>query len=333
MRSFSQSVNGPSGRILILALVVTFSLAVSAQTQPEQFWLAGRYVGDRILIYFQAVKFNHTIPQNARRLPDAVVDGFFDQVELPANYIAQFQKGPGTEHFALGDQYDLLTGDGDLITVTLSTLLGSESDEDVGNDSYIGALATVNRRSSLFSTRGYYVLRPHREVYEDAEKRSFNSVHSGIVDEPVRSDIQTRMALLLNERMKAMANDDQQREAERVPPALAVQPFRVADGSLRYYVRAEWKSANQTDRSSFVLAAWMAPKPTLHILAVETRNSGYRFDSALPKLLNAVDLGGGRTAIIVSTEGDDSRSLNLLQYSDGLSLRRMPSLQSVGCAE
>src|SRR5207302_6475417 len=76
MRSFSQSVNGSSGRILILALVVTFSLAVSAQIQPERFWLAGRYDGDRILIYFQAVKFNHTIPQNARRLPDAVVDGF-----------------------------------------------------------------------------------------------------------------------------------------------------------------------------------------------------------------------------------------------------------------
>lgn len=319
-----------------LALAVTVALGPSAfaQMQRERFWLAGRYDGNRVLVYLHAVKFKHTVPTNARQLPDAVVGGFFGQVELPASYIAQFQKGPEAEHFAIGDQYDLLVENGTAVPVTLSTLVGSEGDEDVGNDSYIGALATVSHPDSLLFTRGYYVVRHHQEPHDDFAKRDTNVQLVGLVDEPVRSDIQNRMASLLNERMKIMADNDERREAERVPPALAVQTFRVADGSLRYYVRAQWKSATQTDdESPYMLAAWMTPNPTLHLLSLETRTSSYGFDSALPQLLNVIDLGGGRTAIIVSSAGDDSMSLDLLEYRDGLSLRHMPSLDSVNCGE
>ena len=308
--------------------------SVLAQTQRERFWLAGRYDGNRVLVYFQAIKFKHTIPTNARQLPGAVVGGFFGQVELPASYIAQFQKGPEAERFAIGDQYDLLVENGTAVPVKLSNLVGSEGDEDVGNDSYIGALATVSHPDDLLFTRGYYVLRHHQEPRDDGAKRNTNVPLVGLVDEPVRSDIQNRMASLLNEQMKIAADNDDRPEAERVPPAIAVQTFRAADRSLRYYVRAQWKSANQPDdKPPYMLAAWMTPKPTLHILSLETRTSRYRFDSALPQLLNVIDLGGGRTAIIVSSEGDDGRSLDLLEYRDGLSLRHMPSLDSVNCGE
>lgn len=319
---------------LALAFVVALCPSPFGQTQRERFWLAGRYDGNRVLVYFQAVKFRHTGPINARHLPDPVVHGFFGQVELTASYIAQFQMGPEAEHFAIGDQYDLLLENGGTVPVTLSTLVGSEGDEDVGNDSYIGALATVSHPDYLLFTRGYYVLRHHQEQRDDAAKRDTNVPPVGLVDEPIRSDIQNRMASLLNEQMKIAADNDNRREAERVPPALAVQTFRVADGSLRYYVRAQWKPANQADNESpYMLAAWMTPKPTLHILSLETRTSSYGFDSGLPKLLNVIDLGGGRTAIIVSSAGDDSMSLDLLEYRDGLSLRHMASLNSVNCGE
>ena len=323
----------PVRAFTFMTVIAFLYISAVGQTARERFWLAGRYDGNRVLVYFQGVKFKHTIPPNARRLPDAVVDGFFDQVELPADYIAHFQKGPDAEHFAMGDQYDLLMGDGRAVPVTVSALLGSESDEDVGNDSSIGAIATVNNRNDLLSSRGYYLLRRHQNVPDDIAKPGSDQVFASLVDEPVRSDIQNRMASLLTGRMKTMADADQRREAERVPPALAVQPFRVADGSLRYYVRAQWKSLGKKDDSSYLLAAWMTSQPALHILAVETTTANYGFESDLPKLLNVVDLGRGRTAIIVSSKGIDSRSLDLMQYRDGLSLRHMPSLDSVGCGE
>ncbi|PYY24259.1 MAG: hypothetical protein DMG62_04440 [Acidobacteria bacterium] len=323
----------PVRAFTFMTVIAFLYISAVGQTARERFWLAGRYDGNRVLVYFQGVKFKHTIPPNARRLPDAVVDGFFDQVELPADYIAHFQKGPDAEHFAMGDQYDLLMGDGRAVPVTVSALLGSESDEDVGNDSSIGAIATVNNRNDLLSSRGYYLLRRHQNVPDDIAKPGSDQVFASLVDEPVRSDIQNRMASLLTGRMKTMADADQRREAERVPPALAVQPFRVADGSLRYYVRAQWKSLGKKDDSSYLLAAWMTSQPALHILAVETTTANYGFESDLPKLLNVVDLGRGRTAIIVSSKGIDSRSLDLMEYRDGLSLRHMPSLDSVGCGE
>jgi hypothetical protein len=51
------------------------------------------------------------------------------------------------------------------------------------------------------------------------------------------------------------------------------------------------------------------------------------------KLLNVVDLGGGRTGIIVQLTGGDSEALNVLEYRDAISLRQMPALQSVSMGE
>ena len=51
------------------------------------------------------------------------------------------------------------------------------------------------------------------------------------------------------------------------------------------------------------------------------------------KLLNVVDLGGGRTGIIVQLTGGDSEALNVLEYRDAISLRQMPALQSVSIGE
>lgn len=74
-------------QLALLAIGITALLchAAPAQTQPEPFWLAGRYDGNRMIIYFDEVKFNGTVPSTAKRIVDPVVGGFFMSVELPAH--------------------------------------------------------------------------------------------------------------------------------------------------------------------------------------------------------------------------------------------------------
>src|SRR6185312_6718115 len=105
---------------LAIGIAVMQCSAVLAQTQPDRVWLAGRYDGNRLVVYFDAVQFNGTVPHDAEKLVCPVAVGFFCPAKLPASYIAQFQKGPNMEHFALGDKYDVVDGSG-LLTVSVTT--------------------------------------------------------------------------------------------------------------------------------------------------------------------------------------------------------------------
>lgn len=148
---------------------------------------------------------------------------------------------------------------------------------------------------------------------------------TGLVDKPIRFDIEAQIARLLDQRMKMQATDAERRLAGSVEPALKLRPFQIANGSLRYYVRAEWNSGKETGaHDPYVFGAWMAPLPKLHILAVEKRSVD---------LLNVVDLGAGRAGIMVEVEGDDSRELDLADYRDGASTESMQVLHSIGVGE
>jgi len=68
------------------------------------------------------------MPSSPHKLAPALAERFYDPVQLPASYIAQFQRGPSAERFAIGDRYDLLLDYGKIATVTLTTLVGSEMD-------------------------------------------------------------------------------------------------------------------------------------------------------------------------------------------------------------
>jgi hypothetical protein len=198
--------------LLALCYTVTFG-----QKESERFWLAGRYDGNRVVVYFDAVKFEGTMSSNARKIANPAASAFFSPVELPESYIERFQKRPIGEHFAIGDRYDLLLG-GTVATIKLTSLVGCETDEEVGND--------------------YYAVRRHQEPQSDrAQPKSSAQYlkHAGLRDEPVRFDIETRIAEILNLRMKMEATDAERRVAGNVSPAFKVQPFQVADGSLRYY--------------------------------------------------------------------------------------------------
>ncbi len=308
----------------------------TAQAPRERFWIAGRYDGKRFIIYFDAVKFNGTVPSIAERLTDPVVAGFFMPVKLPWTYVAKLQLRPGAERFKLGDRYDVLLNCGEVAPVTLSTTVGTEGDEPVDNDSYMGALATIDNERDRRIVKDYYVVRRHRELPDDASKGPrIQPVCAGIEDEPVRFDIQTQIVDLLTDRMKTMATEAEHRAADGISPIFNVQGFRLADGTLRYYARAEWKSGKGEDvESIYALAAWIAPQPTLHVLAVQTRTSPYNdFDSVLPTLLNVVDLGEERTGIIVSIIGEDNSSTRLLEYRDGLDFQHMRVMQYIGAGE
>jgi hypothetical protein len=323
-------------QLTVLALGITTAQchAALAQMQPERFWLAGRYDWNRIVVYFDTVQFGGTIPSEAEKIPCPVEVGLFCPVKLPASYIAQFQKGPDAERFALGDKYDLIVDGNSIATVTLTTLVGFESDEGVGNGSFIGALATSekDKQDWLYFMKGYLVVRRHRELPGGGGKarQSIRTVFARLLDEPVRFDIQSKIVGLLTDRMKTMATDAKRHEAESVSPSFAVQQFRLADGSLRYYARAGWKSGKgPREKLIYGLAAWIAPLPTLHVQAVESR-AGFEY---LPDLLNVIDLGGGKTAIVFSEHGDDSGSLSLVEYHDGVDLSHMRTLQSIGAGE
>jgi len=310
-----------------------------AQTQPERFWLAGRYDGNRIIVYFDGVKFNGTMPTSEHKLAPVIAERFYDPVELPASYVAQFQKGPKIEHFALGDQYDLLVDYDKVATVTLTTLVGSEMDEEVGNDSFIGALATVDEHDLPYLSKNHYVLRRHREPLAGKSENmpKPNAVYAGLQIEPIPFDIQKQIVMLLNEGMKSKATESERKQAEQLSPTFLAQAFRLADGTLRYYARAEWTLGEERTASwktVYALGAWVTPLPALHILAWEERTSPYEgLFSVLPDLLNVVNLGGGKTGIIVGISGEDSGSLGLFEYRDGTSLRGMASLQSIGSGE
>jgi hypothetical protein len=309
--------------ILVLGLLSGTRAPVFGQSKNERFWVAGRYDGTRILVYFDAVKFKGTLPPSAHKLAIPVAEGFFDAVELPATYISQYQKVAGAERFSIGDQYDLLLGNGGTATVTLTTLIGCEGDEFTGNDSFIGALATVKDRNSLLFTKNYYAVRRHREQPARPKPATAQTVYASLLDQSVRFNIQSRIVSLLTQRLKMAAN---------VSPVLTVQSFRLANGSLRYYARAFWQSGKKGNNSDVAIGAWLTA--TVQVLAVETGIYSDSSDSwEVPSLLNVVDLGGGRTGLIVSSSGVESISLNLVEYRDGVSLKEMRTLQSIGAAE
>jgi hypothetical protein len=305
-----------------------------AQDQPQRFWLAGRYDRNRVVVYFDAVKFNGTIPTTGMKLTP-VATLFFDAVEVPASFIASFQKGPASERFSLGGHYDLVLEENHIATVALTTFVGCETDEPVGNDSYVGALATLNDKDIPYFRKDYYVLRRHVEKKSDVGSITrIPTVWTGLENEPVEFGVQSRAVALLTEQMNKFATDIQRRRAERTSPVFQMQAFRTADGALRYYARAEWKPEKDLDKTSYALGAWISPLPELHILATENRASGYEpFDYVLPNLINVVDLGNGKTGMIISKGGDDSIELDLVEYQDGTDLKHMRMLQSIGTGE
>jgi hypothetical protein len=330
-------------RSLILWIAITLTLGLLAsgdipalgQNAPERFWLAGRYDGNRIIIYFDAVQFGDTFPKDAVRMAYPIADSFFSPAGIPPEYVARFQGRPQSEHFSLGDRYDLLLGESGTTSVTLTTLVGFASDEQVGNDSFIGALAIADNPDRLLFTRDYYVVRRHVELPANTPQPKYDPKAPVVrLDpDPVPFDIESKAVALMTDRMEGASDlGDLKQKAEQISPTVSVQRFTVADGTTRYFVWADWRTENGLAHDSFVrLGAWMSPLPALHLLAEEPPGTadGVQRES----VLNVVDLGNGRTGIIVFLEGEDSRGIQLMEYKDGAAVKEMPVLQTISFGE
>jgi hypothetical protein len=306
-------------RILALLLAASSISSLHAQPPHPRAWLAGRYDGNRVIIYFNAVHFGPTPPADLPQLSPPVADAFFNPVTLPNNLLAKFGKSPGWQPFAVGESYDLLLGGNDIVNVRLTQLVAALGDEAVGNESYVGALATVAKNNSLASSTDYYALEPHTQ-----RQVTFDNTRGVLLHEPVPFDIQSEIASQLTRAIP---------KPQKAAPAFTVQPFRLANGALRYYVRSEWCESGQDDKSTYALAAWISPNPSLHILAVEHKTSDYGFPDELPILRNVIALDANTTGIIVTSNGEDSTAACLLEYRDGSDLQHMRRLQCIAAGE
>jgi hypothetical protein len=78
----------------------------------------------------------------------------------------------------------------------------------------------------------------------------------------------------------------------------------------------------------------MSATPRLHVLVSEPPTSPYSgIESALPRLLNVVDLGQGQTGVILAITGEDNAQVSLRLYEDGARLGDLKILDSIGSGE
>jgi hypothetical protein len=318
--------------VLVFGIIVTAAISPAMAQSPKpsevpRFWLAGRYDGSHVIVLFDEVKFKGTIPRDAHFLPVPTTPGFLFQQELPESYANRVPLDPNAERFHIGDQYDLLLGDGRIETVTLSTVVACVSDDEDDDPSYLGALAKVTDASALLGEQEYYALRRHEN---GASLATPSGTFASLSEVPPRFDTETKIAALLTEKMRITAKASALSQAEKLAPILAVQEFRLADGNLRYYARAEWRATTSPGGPPvFALGAWIAPAPTLHILATEEITSPYGFAYELPNLRNVVDLGDGCTGIIADFTGPGEGTLGLWEYRDGANLHQMHNFQRI----
>lgn len=324
--------------VTLAALVATCiaGRSVRAQPQSERVWLGGRYDGTRVIAYFDAVRFGETFPKTAVKIPPPVADRFFSPAQLTARDVARLQRAAGGEPFEAGDRFDILSDHGAHVTATLTSIVGFLSDEQVGNDSYIGGLLTVDNPDFFVGARQYYVVRRHVETPQPVRRGPPDmTLHrAGLDATPIRFDLLTQLASMMTEHMTS--GEIRRRTPAPEAPLLAADRFTLADGSVRYYVRAEWRTAPQgSNEPRGALAAWMRDMP-LQILATQDRTPtdwSYSFETDFPVLLNVVQLDAQRTALIVSITGEDNEELRLVEYKDGVDLDRMRILDSLSTGE
>lgn len=313
----------------LVAAVLSSAFPVRAPSAAtERIWIAGRYDQSRIVVYFATAHFHDTNPPSSREIAPPKADGFFDPVSLSRSDMERFRTATATEHFAIGDRYDLLLDNGHVATVTLTSLVGFMSDEQVGNDSYVGALGQVSRDDMRFFTRDYYVLRPHAPVQRDRPLRG------GLASDAVSPSMDSAIAQLLRARLSADTNVARS-DRKALPFTFSgVTAITLADGTRRYYARAYFGSKD--DGPCANIEAWVAPEQGrrgLRTLATAAHACQYDMPKDLPELLNVVDLGDGRIALIVNLFGTDGRSVLLYEYRDGATLAEMRVLQSISVSE
>src|ERR1022692_4652371 len=79
--------------VLVFVAVVAIDIGnASGEVAAEHFWLAGRYDGNRVIVYFDAVRFGADHPPREGTIAPPVAQGFFDPVPTSSEFVASVLK-------------------------------------------------------------------------------------------------------------------------------------------------------------------------------------------------------------------------------------------------
>jgi hypothetical protein len=67
-------------------------MPIFGQKTDERYWLAGRYDGNRVLVYFDAVKFEGTMTANAHKIAPPVAAAFLSPLNFRQATLSAFRK-------------------------------------------------------------------------------------------------------------------------------------------------------------------------------------------------------------------------------------------------
>jgi hypothetical protein len=190
--------------------------------------------------------------------------------------------------------------------MVLTSLVKFHTDEGVGNDSYIGALGRV-AAPDLAKLRGNYVV-IRRPDSPDPARGS----RAGLTEGPVPSAVFPKLLAIVGG-----------------TKVIAAQSFTTAGGEARQFVLA----TVGTGRECRTRLTWMTGQPESRVLGTEDRPfCGSTLYAGL-RLRAVVDMGNGRTGLIVVLQASWGRVVKLVEYRDGLTLEEMRVWQTISVGD
>jgi hypothetical protein len=236
-----------------------------------------------VVIYFDAVQFKSNFPPDARAIAPAAAEALFmPPFEVPASRVASLPAGLGLERFALGDRYDLLLDKGHTASVVLTTIVASQGDEETGNDSYVGALATLAPSDLPFFTRDYYAVHRRGGMTSSTVPSTRPRIFAGLGTTAMSAAATARIGSSLRGWMTRAGSSWARVDPNRFPPAVdRLEAFTLSGGGRRHYVSSLQESPNECAR----LRAWLSATPALKVLAADAQGCHADLKSVPPPLL------------------------------------------------
>ena len=279
--------------------------ARSRQGTPERFWIAARYDATQLVAYFEAVHFG-TLPTRDNQFVQSRTPDFFGPRPIAEAELERVRPAAG-EPFRIGDRYDVLTADGGAVPMTLTSFVKFHTDEGVGNDSYIGALGRITT-PDLAKLRGNYFVVRRR-------------------DGPTM--VRGSRAGLTEARVPPAGLTPKLLEIVGAAKLIAAQPFTTAAGEARQLIIAG-VGAGPECRTR---VAWLTGQPESRVVGTEDRPfCGSTLYAGL-RLRAVIDMGNGRTGLVIVLSGAGGRAVKLVEYVDGSKLADMRVWQTLSVGD
>ena len=279
-------------------------MASAARDPQERFWIAARYDATQFVTYFEPVHFG-TLPTRDNQLVQPRTPDFFGPRPIAQADLERVRPVAG-EPFKVGGRYDVLTADGGTVPMVLTSLVKFHTDEGIGNDSYIGALGRVAAPDLAKLRSNYVVVR--RPDGPDPARGS----RAGLTEGTVPSAVAAKLLALVGG-----------------TKVIAAQPFTTAGGDGRQFVLA----TVGTGRDCRTRLTWLTGQPESRVVGTEDLPfCGSTLYAGL-RLRAVVDMGYGRTGLVVVLQSEGGREVKLVEYRDGLKLGEMRVWQTISVGD